>query len=57
MRLLYTCVGVEVDGRMTYLGSSIAYTWILQTMRIGNIWKVLEKEIGESLSGAGFAYS
>ena len=40
-----------VDGRMTYVGRSIAYTWISQTMRIGNIWKVLEKEIGESLSG------
>ena len=52
---MYVCSGgrlhVGVDGRMTYFGGSTIRKWISQSMGIGEIWKVLEKEIGEILSG------
>ena len=39
-----------VDGRRTYVGGRRACSWISQIMRIGEIWKVLEKETGGSMS-------
>ena len=51
---MYVCWGRVlddgVDGRMTYVGRGIVYIWISQTMGIGDIWKVLEKEMRESMS-------
>jgi len=53
--LVYVCSGgrlhVGVDGRITYFGGSTICKWISQSMGIGEIWKVLEKEIGENMSG------
>ena len=34
-----------VDGRITYVNGRRACTWILQIMRISDIWNVLEKEM------------
>jgi len=42
---------------MTYIGESTTCTWISQTMEIGDMWKVLEKAIGESMSGRNIWYS
>ena len=41
---------------MTYIGESTTCTWISQTMEIGDMWKVLEKAIGESMSGRNIWY-
>ena len=46
-----------VDGRRTYIGGRRACSWISQRMRIGEIWKVLKKEMGESMSGRKVWYS
>ena len=59
--VVYVCWGGQwdggVDGRRTYVGGRRACSWISQTMRIGEIWKVLEKEMGESISGHKVWYS
>jgi len=53
--VVYVCCGGQwddgVDGRMTYVGGRSACSWISETISIGEIRKVFEKEMGESMSG------
>jgi len=41
----------RIDERMMYVGRGIAYMWVLQIVETDDIWKVLDKKMGESWSG------
>ena len=58
---LYVCwdgvLDDGVNGLMTYVGGRSACTWISPSMGVGDVLKLLEREIGESVKGRRVWYS